>query len=380
MARVSVNLKRALLTSALAIGAAVLAASVHIARPHAVANKIMPSAPSAPALAVPVLWNAPAFSFVSQTRQTITNRDLVGHVWIADFIFTQCTSACPLLTAKLVLLQQRLANPALRFVSFSVDPAHDTPEVLAKYAAVWRSDGQRWLLLSTDPVGLAAVARGLHVAVEETGDPKTPIAHTAQFFLVDARGNVRGFYASDDAVALARLVDDATALVPSASPVSTAAQSSGARLYAELGCDGCHARPELAPPLSGIAGQSVLLDDGVRVTVNSAYIRDSIAHPNASLVAGYGRLMPEYGNSLSGQEIMQLAEYVESLRGPPTTAPSAAVTSDSRVVLQIDPVCGMTVRVTAATPTANYAGLQYSFCSDVCRQRFEKAPDGYVKK
>lgn len=379
MAGPNVNPKRTL--SALAIGTVAIATAVQIARPRASAPKVVPSIPSVSAPAIPVLWNVPAFSFVSHKSQRVTNRDLTGHVWIADFIFTQCTSVCPLITAKMVLLQRRLADPKLRFVSFSVDPAHDTPDILAKYADTWQSNEQRWLLLSTDPSGLETITRGLRVALEKTGDPKNPIAHTSQFFLVDAEGSVRGYYSSDSTESFARLIDDATALANSAPPAPTAAQSSGARLYADLGCDACHARPDLAPSLVGLLGQTVLLDDGVRVTVNPEYIRDSIAHPNARLVAGYARLMPEYENSLSAREISRLAEYVASLRAGSVTTPRVVVfDSDSRAAVELDPVCGMTVRVTAATPRADYAGRQYSFCSDICRKRFEAAPGDYVPK
>ncbi len=381
MARSSVNLKRALLIALLAIGTATLAAMARIARSPMPNPKRSLGVPSASARAIPVLWNAPAFSFVSQKNQRITSRGLAGHVWIANFIFTQCSSTCPMITAKMVLLQRRLADPKLRFVSFSVDPAHDTPDILAKYADAWQSNEQRWLLLSTDPSGLEAVTRGLHVALKKTGDSKNPIAHTSQFFLVDTQGSVRGIYPSDNDAALARLADDATALAQSEPPRSTAVQTSGARLYADLGCDACHARPDLAPSLRGLLGRTVLLDDGLRVTVNTSYIREAIAHPEAGLVAGYARLMPEYGELLSGPEIQRLAEYVESLPADRATSPCAlASNDDSQAVVQVDPVCGMRVRVSATTARATYAERQYLFCSDACRQRFEAAPNLYVTK
>jgi protein SCO1/2 len=324
-----------------------------------------------------VLWNAPAFSFVSHTNRRITNRELAGHVWIANFIFTQCTNSCPLITAKMALLQRRLADPALRFVSFSVDPQHDTPEVLAQYASEWRKTEERWLLLSTDSAGLEAVTQGLHVTLEKTVDKKNPIAHTAQFFLIDAKGSVRGYYSSDNDAALTRLVGDATELARKLIPPSATTDVSGERLYAELGCAACHAHPDLAPPLDGLLGRSSLLDDGVRVTVDSAYIREAIAHPQARVVAGYARLMPEYANLLNALEIQQLAAYVESLQ--PTSAPAGS-NNDASPALETDPACKMRVRVVAATPRAKYLGHQYFFCSDACRQRFENAPDVYVTK
>ena len=75
----------------------------------------------------PVLWAAPEFSLVDQEGAPTSKASLRGRVWIANFIFTRCTSVCPTLTARMRALQRKLPNPELRFVSFSVDPEHDPP-------------------------------------------------------------------------------------------------------------------------------------------------------------------------------------------------------------------------------------------------------------
>src|SRR5579863_5572116 len=83
---------------------------------------------------LPKLWKAPAFSLTDQSHRQVTLDSLRGEPFIADFIFTQCTSACPMLTSRMVVLQRKLAGENMRFVSFSVDPAHDSPDALAAYA------------------------------------------------------------------------------------------------------------------------------------------------------------------------------------------------------------------------------------------------------
>src|SRR4051812_22131084 len=94
--------------------------------------------------ALPEVWKAADFAFVDQHGHPTTTHGLAGRVWIADFIYTECTSACPLLSAKLVLLQRQLPDARLGFVSFSVDPEHDTPQVLEAYARDWNSNDTRW--------------------------------------------------------------------------------------------------------------------------------------------------------------------------------------------------------------------------------------------
>jgi protein SCO1/2 len=202
------------------------------------------SAGSAPA----ALRGAPDFAFTDQDGRTVTRADLIGKIWIADFIFTQCRSACPLLTARMKMLQNRITNPELRFISFSVDPEHDTSAVLKRYAAQWSGDEARWRLLQTDADGLRAVTTGMRLLVAATGDPSDPILHSNRFLLFDRKGTVRGAYDSSDTAAMARLVTDAQALLGHSVTPQLAAQS-GEALFGRLGCRGCHDRSDVAPPL-----------------------------------------------------------------------------------------------------------------------------------
>jgi protein SCO1/2 len=158
------------------------------------------------------LWKAPAFSFVDQNGRSITPDWLRGAPYIVDFIFTRCSSACPMLTAKLVQLQQRTRSRALRFVSFSVDPEHDSPAVLHEYARTWSPHETRWHLLATRWESLAAVVSGYRVSVRGSSDPTNRIIHSDSFFLVDAAGMIRGVYASAESKELDRLVRDALAI------------------------------------------------------------------------------------------------------------------------------------------------------------------------
>ena len=177
-------------------------------------------------------WNAPAFSFVDQDGKKVTNQDLRGHVWIADFFFTQCTSACPILTSKLLLLQKQLKSPGIRFISFSVDPEHDSPEALKKYAQLWEGDESRWRLLSTDPNGLAAVASAMKVDVARVDDKDNPIRHSSLFMLVDSQGKVRGIYDSIDNDALNQLVEEAKSLTGESVQASAVATGTGSTAIA----------------------------------------------------------------------------------------------------------------------------------------------------
>lgn len=325
----------------------------------------------------PAPWPAPDFSYLDEDQHTVTRQQLLGHAWIADFIFTQCRSACPLLTARMVLLQRQLARLGrldVRFVSFSVDPEHDTPVALKAYAQKWHGDESRWRLLRTTAAGLPATAAGLHLLVAKTSDERDPILHSNRFVLIDAAGLVRGAYDSGDEDEMKRLLADVAQLPATAAPETAGAAldhepTSGLALYDGLGCRGCHERPEVAPRLGGLFGHAVALDDGRRVVADEAYVRDAILAPAAAVVAGYGATMPSYAGQLDERQLAALVSYVQSL--PETEAPTEA---RRRVV---DPVCKMAVSAGDSDPHVDRGGHRYYFCSDACRQKFLHDPARY---
>jgi protein SCO1 len=151
---------------------------------------------------LPRLSAVPEFTFRDQHNRTVGARDLRGSPWVADFIFTRCSAACPMLTSQMSNLKRRLGSDAERvpMVSFTVDPEHDTPEVLAAYAEAHGVSG-RWIFLTGDLGAMRrTVEQGFRVHMGErvpgTGDA-FDILHAQHFLLVDAEGRIRGYYPSD---------------------------------------------------------------------------------------------------------------------------------------------------------------------------------------
>jgi protein SCO1/2 len=317
---------------------------------------------------LPVLWNAPAFSSVSQNGQHVTEQDLRGHVWVANFIFTHCTSACPLLTAKMLLLQRAVHPADVRFVSFSVDPDHDTPEVLKQYATLWNRDESRWFLLHTDRDILSQTAAGLKVAIMPT-DEQDGIVHSTLFFVVDQQGRVRSVSDRHDDEAVRRLAANAATLARSnlhpCRAEATADESrarEGEKLVAALGCAACHAQAQIAPPIPGLFGRSVTRDDGHTVLADDAYLRASILDPAATVVAGYLPLMPSYHDYLNDEQVDHLVAYIGSLGGSPPERDTVALPAAPRRASQsvaVDPVCKMKVAAGDSTPHTEYQGETY---------------------
>jgi uncharacterized membrane protein YozB (DUF420 family)/cytochrome oxidase Cu insertion factor (SCO1/SenC/PrrC family) len=155
----------------------------------------------------------PAFRLLGHDGSVVSLDSLAGRPWVADFIFTRCGSVCPGMTTAMAGLQ-RIAPAELRFVSFTVDPVHDTPGVLARYAAAHHA-GPGWAFVTgpeRDIYDLAVHGFRLTAGRDEgaPGEGDTQgFDHSAKFALVDGNGVVRGYYDSDDAASRRRLLRDA---------------------------------------------------------------------------------------------------------------------------------------------------------------------------
>jgi protein SCO1/2 len=290
------------------------------------------SAPTAVPLAdgrLPILSEVPPFAFTNIDGRSIDPSVLRGHVWIADFIFTRCVTMCPITTAKMSVLRRSIRSADLRFVSFSIDPEYDTPAILQAYASRWNAD-PRWLLLSPPPGKVTEFAQAMKVPFERTAMPLEPILHSSLFFLIDQRGRLRGQYGSLDDAAVLRLVADAILLDasveaarddgshPSAEQTPIHGASRGQTLFQTLGCAACHADQKTGPPLAGLAGRPVRLEDGATVLADASYFRRSILAPSEQVVFGYNRLMPAYGSYLAPTDVDDLVAYLQSIPSRPS--------------------------------------------------------------
>jgi protein SCO1/2 len=161
---------------------------------------------------------APSFELVDQLGRPFSSAALAGKPWVADFIFTRCAGPCPLMSRRMAALVDTLGpRSPVRFVSFTVDPDHDTPAVLRAYAHDLGADPDRWRFLTGVRSDLHRVSvSGFHLAMGEAETDSTTqlidVAHSTRFILVDAAGQVRGYYDGEDAAAMSALARDAASL------------------------------------------------------------------------------------------------------------------------------------------------------------------------
>jgi protein SCO1/2 len=177
---------------------AVVALAGSVAAHDAPAVSRRPSAsPLSAAPHLAVIKSAPDFALEDLDGRLVRLADLRGHVALVSFVYTRCTSACPLLTARLAVLQRRATAlaPSERpvLVTITVDPERDTTERLAEYAARFTADRTSWRFLRAEAARLSPVLR----AWDEWTRPLAngELDHPARVYLLDRAGRVREIYA-----------------------------------------------------------------------------------------------------------------------------------------------------------------------------------------
>lgn len=158
------------------------------------------------------------FEFTNQHEEPVSLDDLKGEVWLAQFIFTNCTSVCPPMMANMVEIQTKLEDKGIedyKIVSFSVDPDFDTPEKLGEYLETFDApDPSKWELLTgyemQDISDLAVKSFKMPVIDDPNSDQ---VIHGSRFGLVDKEGKVVKTYAGERDVPMDDIVKDVKAVL-----------------------------------------------------------------------------------------------------------------------------------------------------------------------
>ncbi len=144
---------------------------------------------------LPKIAPAPGFTLTSQDGAQIALADFRGKVVAVTFIYTLCTDTCPVLTPMMSFVQDRLGRDfgeKIVFVSITVDPERDTPEVLKEYAQAFGADLGGWAFLTGSPATIREVTRGYGVFASKTANGD--VDHSFLTSIVDPHGILRVQY------------------------------------------------------------------------------------------------------------------------------------------------------------------------------------------
>lgn len=150
----------------------------------------------------------PPFSFINQSGNIISEQNVAGKVFVADFFFTSCEAACPMMSTQLTRVQEAIGNDtAFRILSYSLDPENDSIPVLRSFARKFHADDNIWYLMTGDKKKIYTLGEQGYLQ-SVLNDEKSFINHSQKFILVDQDRMIRGFYNGLDSAEVDLMIQD----------------------------------------------------------------------------------------------------------------------------------------------------------------------------
>jgi len=139
------------------------------------------------------IGQVPTFEFTNQEGQLISNSFYDGKVYVVEFFFTTCPTICPRMNENMVKIQKEYyGNPNFGIASFSINPKHDTPEILKAYAKSHGATLKTWNFLTGDQDKIYELANsGFTLYAGENSEAEGGFEHSGMFALIDKEGNIR---------------------------------------------------------------------------------------------------------------------------------------------------------------------------------------------
>jgi protein SCO1/2 len=154
------------------------------------------------------------FSFLDQNGNTVTQNDVKGKVFVAEYFFTTCQTICPVMNKQMQRVHELYReNDKVNILSFTVNPEIDTVEQMKRYAEEHKADGKKWHFLTGEKDKLYELARKSFFVLkpaesQNLGDVGSDFIHTNNFVLVDQKMRIRGYYDGTNKKEVDRLIKD----------------------------------------------------------------------------------------------------------------------------------------------------------------------------
>lgn len=158
-----------------------------------------------------MLHEISAFSFIDQDGKPVTNKELEGKIYLANFFFTTCPGICPAITKNLLKVQKEFSGDNdIRIISHSVMPWSDSVTALKNYEKTFNIKNGMWYLVTGKTAEIYELARKSYFAEEKAGfnSDSTEFLHTEHVLLVDKSGHLRGIYNGTIALDAERMIND----------------------------------------------------------------------------------------------------------------------------------------------------------------------------
>lgn len=157
-------------------------------------------------------WPIEDFTFTNQDGEPFGLENLKGKVWVADFIFTNCDDVCLPMTYNMVRLQEMVKEEGIEnveFVSFSVDPEIDTPEVMKEFGETFNADFSNFhFLTGYTQSSIEEFAASNFKTIVKKPENEDQVIHQVYFYLINQDGKIQKFYPGTNEIPFAEIIDD----------------------------------------------------------------------------------------------------------------------------------------------------------------------------
>jgi protein SCO1/2 len=162
-----------------------------------------------------VYHQIPSFRFLNQDSVFVSEKDVEGKVYVADFFFTTCPTICPKMKTQMLRIYERYKDrDEVRIISHSIDPDFDTPNVLKDYATRLQVKAPKWNLLTGDKAAIYQLGQKSYmVSAQEDPNEAGGFVHSGAFILVDKNRHVRGIYDGTVEAEVNHLLEDMEVLL-----------------------------------------------------------------------------------------------------------------------------------------------------------------------
>ncbi|MEO8085685.1 MAG: SCO family protein [Bacteroidota bacterium] len=151
----------------------------------------------------------PSFSFLNQEGKTITEKDLDGKIFVANFFFATCPTICPKMNFNVKGVTDKYKeDQQVKFLSFTVDPEQDSVQALAAYAKAQGADNNQWWFLTGDKDAIYSIARDGFLVPAAGGKTAADFFHSQDLMLIDRDKRIRGIYDGLDEADVKKLCDE----------------------------------------------------------------------------------------------------------------------------------------------------------------------------
>ncbi|KFF08308.1 SCO family protein [Chryseobacterium luteum] len=143
------------------------------------------------------VMKVPNFELTDQNNKKITNKDMLGKVYLVEFFFSRCPTICPVMNRNMRFIEDKVNSPEFGIISISIDPENDTPTALKEHAKSVGAKSPDWHFLTGNRDYIGKLADQFNIYVGDKEDDSESLNHSGMIALVDKEGNIRCRYNKD---------------------------------------------------------------------------------------------------------------------------------------------------------------------------------------